>query len=137
MTVTSLTPILKSSCLYFSFHMPISPKEIRQNSNLFFSSFAFPSFPYLILEAQKMLLLSPAVCSTLLRATVISHIFIISFRNSHFPIPAYFHSLPILTFFSFHKEKNSLVFPLASFASAATIASSCFLSTLQSFKTTA
>ena len=83
-----------------------------------------------------MLVLCPAICSTLLRATAISHSFMISFRNSHFPIPA-FHSLPILIVFSFHKEKNSLVFSLASFASAASITSSCFRSTPYSFKTTA
>lgn len=127
MTVT-LTPVLKSSCLYFSFHMPDKTEHD-------FSSFAFPSFTHLILEAQKMSVLSPTTCSTLLRATAISHSFIISFRNSHSPVPVCFDS-PLILFFHFTKEKNSLVFPLASFASAATITSSSFLSTLYSFKTT-
>lgn len=80
---------------------------------------------------------SPAIYSTFLRATAVSHGFIISFRNCHSPVSVCFDSpLSLTVFFHFTKKKNSQVFPLASFASAATIPSSSFLSTLYSIKTT-
>lgn len=90
----------------------------RHNSNLIFSSScAFPSFRYLILEAQKMVVLNPSICSTLLRVTAISEF---PSPSENLISPLLLHSLPILTTFSFHKGKNTLLFPLA------TSPSSCF-----------
>lgn len=80
----------------------------RHNSNLIFSSScAFPSFPYLILEAQKMVVLNPSICSTLLRATATSE-FPSPSEKSHFPTPASFSSHSN-DFFLSQRKKHPIV----------------------------
>lgn len=82
----------------------------RHNSNLIFSSSrAFPSFPYLILEAQKMVVLNPSICSTLLRATATSE-FPSPSEKAHFPTPASFSSHSH-DFFLSQRKKTPYCFP--------------------------